>query len=488
VLDEHLETTRCDDHAACVAGRYHLGPVLRRSAGCCAHRAYDELLQRTVSLTLVTAERDASSPFSLGPQCWRDRGPEVAELYDAGSEGDRLFLVTQHPDQPTLAETTPPGGLDAAAIRELGSAVAGALLPRHQHGAVHGGLGAGTVAWSPHGTSLADFGLLPWLARWGELPVAPPFPAPEQGAGTPTGPATDVYALGRLLGELAPERGLRPGLRTLIADMTAESPTARPTLDEVLQRLRTMPAAAPFRSAGRLARTTVARHGRRVALAAAACAVVGLGAGLAAAGSAPAAPSATLAATAPAAAPPFALNIQLPGDAPGPADPATPSSGSADTAAAATSSSGSSSSGSSSSADSSAAGSSGVTEAADRTTTADRTSASGDHGSTADHADTTPSPVANDQATSDDTSSSRTQAPATHASRSQHHPSGLAGFLTSVGGHDRGGDAKQDDSKQDDSKQDSTEQAGATKAAPPHHGGSSKHDDGGDDLLDALSP
>ncbi len=95
---------------------------------------------------------------------------------------------------------------------------------------VHGGLGAGTVTWGPRGTSLVDFGLLPWLARWGDVPVAPPFPAPEQRTGMPSGPATDVYALGRLLGELAPERGLRVGLRDLIADMTAESPTARPSL------------------------------------------------------------------------------------------------------------------------------------------------------------------------------------------------------------------------------------------------------------------
>ncbi|NMO92677.1 hypothetical protein [Actinomycetospora sp. TBRC 11914] len=330
VLDERRKTVPCDDHADVVGDRYRLGPVLRRSPGCCAHRAYDGLLQRTVSVTLVAGVPDPTAPLSLAPQSWHDRGPEVAELYDAGSDGDRVFLVTQHPDQPTLAETTPPGGLDVRDVRELGTAVATALLPRHQHGAVHGGLGAGTVAWSPRGTSLADFGLLPWLARWGDVPVAPPFPAPEQRTGAPHGPASDVYALGRLLGELAPEHGLRPGLRGLLADMTAESPAARPSLDEVLARLTTVPAAVrPLRAA----RSTLERHGRRVGLAAAACCLVGLGVGLAAAGTAPAEPGAagaTLATAAPAAAPPFALHLRMPDDASaGPASPST-GSGSAD--------------------------------------------------------------------------------------------------------------------------------------------------------------
>lgn len=318
VLDERRLTAPCGDHADLVGDRYRLGPVLRRSSGCCAHRAHDDLLQRTVSVTLVAGAPDS---FALAPQCWQDRGPEVAELYDAGSDGDHLFLVTQHPEQPTLAETTPPGGLDVGAVRDLGTAVATALLPRHQHGAVHGGLGAGTVAWSPRGTSLADFGLLPWLARWGAVPVAPPFPAPEQRRGTPDGPASDVYALGRLLGELAPPRGVRPGLRGLLEDMTADSPAARPTLDEVLRRLAAVPSGRPFQAVGQATRSTLERHGRRVGLAAAACCIVGLGVALAAAGTAPAAPRATMAVAAPAAMPPFALHLQVPD-----ADPTTAAS------------------------------------------------------------------------------------------------------------------------------------------------------------------
>lgn len=297
MLDEHRETVPCEDHRDVVVDRYRLGPVLRRSDGCGVHRGFDDLLQRTVSVTLV-----AAAPFSLGPRCWQDRGPEVAELYDARSGGDRSFLVTQHPEEPTLAETRPPGGLDAAAVRDLGTAVATALVPRDACGAAHRGLGAGTVAWGPHGTSLADFGLLPCLDRWCEAPVAPPALAPERRAGTPDGPATDVYALGRLLGQLAPEHGMRPGMRALLADMTAESPAARPSLDEVLRRLRTESAErGPFRAAGRAARTALRRHGRSIGVAAAACCVIGLGAGVAAAGSPPAqpgSPGATLAASA----------------------------------------------------------------------------------------------------------------------------------------------------------------------------------------------
>ncbi len=297
MLEEGREAEPCDDHAEVVAGRYRLGPVLRRSPGCCAHRAYDELLRRTVRVTLVQSAPATSSSFALRPQGWHDRDPEVAELYDAGSDAGRLFFVTHHPEEPTLAETTPPEGLDLAQLRDLGASIATTLLPRHRRGAAHGGLDAGTVSFSPGGTSLADFGLLPWLAEWGDVAVTPPFPAPEQRTGTPTGPATDVYALGRLLGELAPQGGLQPDVEELLTDMTADSPAARPSLEEVLRRLtgrddRSAPSAARVRG----------RQGRRVGLVAAvACCLVGLGAGLSAfAGSMPhsAATGATLAATA----------------------------------------------------------------------------------------------------------------------------------------------------------------------------------------------
>ncbi|MFC5064137.1 hypothetical protein [Actinomycetospora atypica] len=277
----------CTDHALVVADRYHLGPVLRRSPGCCAHRGYDELLQRTVTVTLLAGR----GPLVLPPRSWLDRGPEVAELFDAGDLDDRLFLVTQHPAERTLAETTPPGGLDAAEVRALGAAVADTLIPRHRHGSAHGGLGAGTVAWTPRGASLAEFGLLPWLERSGELPVTPPFPAPERGTGAPHDPAGDVYALGRLLDELAPAHR-RGGLRELLAEMTADAPADRPTMEEVARRL------SATREPGRT-RAALDRHGRSAALVAAACCLVLLGVGFSAfSGSAPTAPGATLSATA----------------------------------------------------------------------------------------------------------------------------------------------------------------------------------------------
>ena len=288
--EDGRESVSCDDHVDLVAGRYRLGPVLSRSAGSCAHRAYDELLQRTVRVTLVEAGPAEEASFSVRPQGWQQRDPEVAELFDAGRERDRLFLVTHHPDEPTLAETTPPGGLDLRQLRDLGTAVATALVPRHQRGAAHGGLGAGTVAFTPSGTSLAEFGLLPWLAQWGDVPVTPPYVAPEQRRGTESGPAGDVYALGRLLSELAPEHGLRPGLRALLAQMTAESPSARPSMAEVQRRL-----------AGHRRPTGGGRRGRRAALVAAACCLVGAIVGLSAfAGEMPAVGSAgaTLSATA----------------------------------------------------------------------------------------------------------------------------------------------------------------------------------------------
>ncbi|MEJ2867923.1 hypothetical protein WCD74_09115 [Actinomycetospora sp. OC33-EN08] len=278
--DLTLDLASCREHGDEIAGRYQLGPALRTTAHGCTHRAYDELLQRDVSLTLVEAGGETSDTLALPEQSWQGREPDAAELFDGGRERDRVFYVTHHPETPTLAETTPPAGLPAVGVRDLGVAVATALLPLHRQGRGHGGLGASTISWSPHGATFSDVGLLPWLARWSDLDVAPPFPAPEQdGSATGSGPATDVYALGRLLREVSPPQGLHRDVRSLLTDMTSASPEARPGLEEVLRRL----GAGPARPRRLRTALTPGPRGRRVAAVAAACAVLAAGLGLGAA-------------------------------------------------------------------------------------------------------------------------------------------------------------------------------------------------------------
>ncbi|NYD36370.1 hypothetical protein [Actinomycetospora corticicola] len=255
------------DHPGEIVGRYRLGPLLRRSPGCCSHRATDRLLRRSVSVTLVDG-LGSSEDLTLPTQSWHGRSPEVAELYDGGSWHGHRFLVTQHPDSPTLAETAPPDGLSADEVRDLGVAVAVALAPLHRRGHAHGGLGAGTVSWSARGAAFSDVGLLPWLARWSDMGLTAPHPAPERDVT----PATDVYALGQLLGELAPPRVPGP-LRELLTAMTAADPVDRPTVDAVAERLVALPDAR--RRVGGL----VAR-GRQLAVAAVAAVLLATGVGV----------------------------------------------------------------------------------------------------------------------------------------------------------------------------------------------------------------
>ncbi|WP_433799190.1 hypothetical protein [Actinomycetospora sp. CA-084318] len=253
----------CHDHPAEIAGRYRLGPVLRRSPGCCSHRGTDRLLRRTVSVTLVEGDG-----LVLPAQSWHGRSPEVAEVYDGGPWHGRLFLVTQHPGA-TLAETTPPGGLSVAEVRDLGLAVADTYAPLHRRGRAHGGLGPGTVAWSDRGAAFSDVGLLPWLARWSDVRLDPPYPAPGRAAD----PAADVYALGRLLGELGPRRPPR-AVGALIEDMTTASPAARPRIEDVADRLRSLPVPSRRRVGDAAAR------GRRAVVVAAAVLLLAGGAGV----------------------------------------------------------------------------------------------------------------------------------------------------------------------------------------------------------------
>jgi len=104
--------------------------------------------------------------------------------------------------------------------------VANALAARHARGAAYG-------AVCPENIPLDERG----VARLRERPAQPSEPlSPEQAEGRPPDPRSDVYALGRTIGQLLESRDAAPEpLRRLLATMTAEDPAARPrNADEVL--------------------------------------------------------------------------------------------------------------------------------------------------------------------------------------------------------------------------------------------------------------
>ncbi|MCB9679104.1 MAG: SUMF1/EgtB/PvdO family nonheme iron enzyme [Alphaproteobacteria bacterium] len=187
-----------------------------------------------------------------------------------------------------------------------------AVAYAHDQGVLHRDLKPANIMVGPFGTVFVlDWGLVRWaegtptapgLTALGDVPGTPGYLAPEQLAGRPLGPTTDVYALGLVLWELLHGRpAFDPGrrgsaadrvppctagpadLRAVVARATLPDPTARHAdarelasairswLDGEERRAR---ADADVREAAGLARESAALHAREQALRAEAAALL----------------------------------------------------------------------------------------------------------------------------------------------------------------------------------------------------------------------
>jgi serine/threonine protein kinase len=185
--------------------------------------------------------------------------PDIVALHAAGEEAGRAWLAMELITGTSLERYTRPARLlPEAVVMGIGARIARALHHAHGAGIVHRDVKPSNVMvdWASGRLKLADFGLARLAdaerTRTGLVLGSPAYMAPEQLAGDPATPASDVYALGVLLfqlltgrlphdeaslGELlrqvasvpAPDlRSVRPGLPAPLAAMVAALLAKRP--------------------------------------------------------------------------------------------------------------------------------------------------------------------------------------------------------------------------------------------------------------------
>ncbi|MFI8852693.1 serine/threonine-protein kinase [Streptomyces sp. 891-h] len=212
-----------------IAGRYELSEPLGKGGMGQVWGALDAGLGgRPVAVKLAHSERMASLVQSADPEELRRRfarecrvtaqidHPGLVTVYDAGQDGEELFLVMQRLDGSDLAdhlaEHDPyPWQWAVAVTAQLCSALAAV----HAVGVVHRDLKPGNVMVRPDGrVVILDLGIasvgapdVTRLTRTGALVGTPVYMAPEQATGgAAVGPAADLYALGVVLYELLARR------------------------------------------------------------------------------------------------------------------------------------------------------------------------------------------------------------------------------------------------------------------------------------------
>lgn len=266
-----------------LASRYELTSPIGRGGMGEVWAAYDKRLDRPVAVKLLRADvLPAGDHITIAKRFVREsrltarvEHPGVPAVFDAGSDGDRLYLVMQLVPGIDLADhltERAPLPLDAAVA--VAAQIGTVLVVAHAASLVHRDLKPRNVMIRPDGTVvLLDFGVaalldpdITRLTTTGEMLGSPAYMSPEQVIGGSPSPRSDLYALGCILHEMLtgsrpfvaegsfeamrrhveepppPVRSLRTDIpetiEALVLDLLAKNPSERPAdAQEVYERL-----------------------------------------------------------------------------------------------------------------------------------------------------------------------------------------------------------------------------------------------------------
>jgi eukaryotic-like serine/threonine-protein kinase len=210
---EPLQTAPAMQPAALVLGRYRLERRLGAGGFGVVWQARDERLERPVAVKVMPhrrgmgkrAEREALAAARLNH-------PGIVTLYEAGSDDDATYLVSELVEGRTLDELLADGALSDRDVASIGVALAAALEHAHAHGVIHRDVKPGNVMvpQAPHGDAglakLTDFGVARLvgddpLTRTSDVVGTLAYMAPEQAEGEEVGPPADLYSLGLVVYE-----------------------------------------------------------------------------------------------------------------------------------------------------------------------------------------------------------------------------------------------------------------------------------------------
>ncbi len=195
------------------------------------------------------------------------RDAHISEFLAADLESEPAWLAIEYVSGPTLRdEISDNGPLSEDEWWKLARGMAQALAVLDKHRITHRDLKPGNVILGEHGPELIDFGIAhpedaTSLTATGLVTGSPAWLSPEQATLEPTGPPSDIFALGSLLAYAATGRppfgegasvavlmsiatrepdlvGIDPNRSALLQRMLAKDPARRPTARQVLDRLR----------------------------------------------------------------------------------------------------------------------------------------------------------------------------------------------------------------------------------------------------------
>ena len=212
---EQLETSRSAPLAGLedlVLGRYRLIRRLGSGGFGVVWAAFDERLEREVAVKAIAHTDGSRSPEREARAVARLNHPGIVGLYELGSDGDAVYLVSELVPGSTFAELARAGALSDRDVARIGVALCDALAHAHERGVIHRDVKPQNVivvaepAAGAGFAKLADFGVAHLaggdaLTLTGDVVGTLAYMAPEQAEGERVSPAADVYSLALTLYE-----------------------------------------------------------------------------------------------------------------------------------------------------------------------------------------------------------------------------------------------------------------------------------------------
>ncbi|NLE44102.1 MAG: Stk1 family PASTA domain-containing Ser/Thr kinase [Chloroflexi bacterium] len=267
--------------------RYRLLEMVGSGGMAVVYRGVDALLHRRVAVK-VLRESYAGDPAFLAR--FRREAQAAANLdhanivtvYDVGQEGDRHYIVMEYVDGQDLKTLIRQSGqLSVEQALNIGVQICAGVGHAHRAGLIHCDIKPQNVLIAPDGhAKVTDFGISRALSEtgltesetvWG----SPLYFSPEQAAGEPPSPASDVYSIGVVLYEMlagVPPFQAEKATALALMHMREEPPALAlrntqvpPQLEWVIRKVLTKEPSARYRTAEQLAHVLeeYRRHGEQ---------------------------------------------------------------------------------------------------------------------------------------------------------------------------------------------------------------------------------
>ncbi len=199
--------------------------TLGRGAFGVVYRCWDPGLDRIVAVKVLLAAEHASQELldrfaNEAKTAARLSHPHIVQVYDAGLESGKPFLVMEFVEGKTLDAMVGELGPELLPVLQLIYHLSDALAYSHERGIIHRDIKPSNIIVDPRGRpKLMDFGLARladearWLSATGDLIGTPRYMSPEQALmpSEDVDARTDIYSLGAIFYELLSGKPLVDG-------------------------------------------------------------------------------------------------------------------------------------------------------------------------------------------------------------------------------------------------------------------------------------